>query len=573
VGLVSGLLGRVVGLAEPVTGRISVDRDVEVRLTDGVILRGDHYAPALAGAPTVLIRTPYGKRGNVALMARAAAGQGFHVLVQCCRGTYESTGHFAPMRHEREDGLATLAWLRAQPWYSGELCTFGPSYVGFTQWAIAADAGTELKAMATVVTASQFRDSTYAGGAFSLDSVLTWAELLAAQEEPRWSRRVELWKGQPRLHRGLAHLPLLEADAVATGAEVAFVREWLRHDDPGDPYWDELGHRHRIGEVGAAVLMIGGWQDIFLPWQLADYEALRASGRRPALTIGPWHHGSVGLHLSALREAMAWFKAHTSGGASAVSGASAPGEASTLGGASAGEAGLGSPASPRARPVRLHVGGAGGGWRGFVTWPPPSVPTSWFLHPAGGLADRPPATDREAGAFRYDPADPTPAVGGPRLVGKVAGVRDNRALEARPDVLTYTTAPLPAALEIIGPVSARVFLGSDLGYFDVFIRLCDVDTVGRSWNVCDGLARVSSGVAGDEVHEIEVSLWPAAHRFGPGHRIRLQISGGAHPRFARNTGSGEALGAATHLRAGWRRVLAGPSLPSAVILPVTGPVA
>src|SRR5205823_13847072 len=132
--------------------------------------------------------------------------------------------------------------------------------------------------MAVSVTASDFRDATYPGGAFALDSVLTWGALLAAQ-----AGRRPLW-GQRRLRRGLAHVPLETADQVAVGSAVQFYRDWLAHNEPGDPYWDERGHRAGVADVAAAgvpVLMVTGWQDIFLPWQLADYAALRAGGARP----------------------------------------------------------------------------------------------------------------------------------------------------------------------------------------------------------------------------------------------------------------------------------------------------
>jgi len=222
MGAVSRAVGRVLGQPPPAVRHVRVRRGITARTRDGIPLATDHFAPDVASAPTVLIRTPYGRGVRLRLLARAVAEQGFHVVVQSCRGTYDSGGDFEPMRHERDDGLDTIDWLRRQPWYSGELCTFGPSYVGFTQWALAADAGPDLKAMATVVTAADFRDSTYAGGAFSLDTVLTWAALLSAQRGPKLANFVELRRGQPRLHRGLAHLPLREADVVATGAQVAF---------------------------------------------------------------------------------------------------------------------------------------------------------------------------------------------------------------------------------------------------------------------------------------------------------------------------------------------------------------
>jgi uncharacterized protein len=205
---------------------VRVRRDIGLRARDGVILRTDHYAPRLASAPTVLVRTPYGRGGLAGIAARTVAERGFHVVVSSCRGTGGSGGVFDPMRHERDDGLDTVDWLRRQPWFTGRLGTFGPSYVGYTQWAIA-DVP-ELEAMATAVTSAQFRDPMYAGESFSLLTTLAWASLIQAQAGPWFNNTVELLRGQPRLYRALAHLPLVEADLLATGEELAFYRRWLK---------------------------------------------------------------------------------------------------------------------------------------------------------------------------------------------------------------------------------------------------------------------------------------------------------------------------------------------------------
>ena len=178
----------------------------------------------------------------------------------------------------------------------------------------------------------------------------------------------------------------------------------------------------------------------------------------------------------------------------------------------------------------------------------------WYLRPGGVLAPEPSTVDDEPDRFTYDPADPTPAVGGPRLVANRAGVRDNRALEARADVLVYTSEPLSAPVEVVGPVSATIRTRADGPTFDTFVRLCDVLPDGRSRNVCDGLARVDGACPG-EAQVVRVALWPTAHRFAVGHRIRVQVSGGAHPRFARNPGTGTPLGAERTLRAVRREVL------------------
>ena len=142
--------------------------------------------------------------------------------------------------------------------------------------------------------------------------------------------------------------------------------------------------------------------------------------------------------------------------------------------------------------------------------------------------------------YDYDPADPTPAVGG-AVIGRHAGARDNRRLESRPDVLVYTSAQLERDLELIGPVAAELHVRSSLAHTDFFTRLCDVAPNGRSTNVCDGLVRLAPGrlpQRTDGTTCVRIELSPTACCFRRGNRLRLQVSSGAHPRFSRNPGSG-----------------------------------
>ena len=220
-----------------------------------------------------------------------------------------------------------------------------------------------------------------------------------------------------------------------------------------------------------------------------------------------------------------------------------------------------------------------------------AAPQHWYLRQDAGLSPAPAPDGERLDGFTYDPRHPTPALGGPRLVGKIAGRRDNRPLEARPDVLTFTSAPLTEPLEVVGPVSADITVHATcvrpdgtaaptralVPYFDVFVRLCEVDEQDRSWNICDGLARAavepagSTGPAADGAgtagRSVRVELWPTAYRFAAGRRIRVQVSGGAHPRFSRNPGTGAPLGHELELRAVRQELLA----PSSISLPVLPP--
>jgi putative CocE/NonD family hydrolase len=536
--LASRAVARWYRLPEPVTRAVRVHRALPVVARDGVVLRTDHWEPRLRPAPTIMIRTPYGRSGVIGLVSgRVLAERGFHVVLQSCRGTFDSGGEFDPMRHEREDGLDTVAWIGRQPWFDGNLFTFGPSYLGFTQWAIAADAGPALKGMLTVVTASTFRDPTYAGGAYSLDTILNWVTITANQGGSLLSFAYKQSRAQARLRRAWSHLPLSEVDGVVTGREIRFFQEWLKHAEPGDPYWDLRGNPD-LAKVQAPVCMVGGWYDIFLPWQLRDYATLRAAGAAPRLVIGPWTHADLGLLGVSLREGIAWFRAALNGG------------------------------TPSG--VRVHIGGTGE-WRDLPEWPPATGTTPWYLHGGGRLAPSAPAVPAPPGRFRYDPADPTPSPGGP-LLTREAGRTDNRAVEARPDVLVHTSEPLAADLEVLGPVEALVHVRASSEFFDVFVRLCEVEPDGRSENICDGLVRVSPGMfppEADGVRPVEVELWPTGYVFRRGHRIRVQLAGAAHPRYARNTGTGEPLGTAARLRPVDIEVYHDPEHPSALRLPVS----
>ncbi|MGO9505078.1 MAG: CocE/NonD family hydrolase [Streptosporangiaceae bacterium] len=522
---------------------VTVDRDLEIPAPGGITLRSDHYIPQGRGPfPALLVRSPYG-RGfpwNY-LFGALFAEQGFHVLLQSCRGTGGSGGTYDPFRQERADGQAAVAWLRQQDWFSGQLATIGASYLGYVQFALAADPPPELRAMIVQNGVLDPYGVMYPGGAFALENVLvaTYATLCF----PRGIGA--LVKGALRLQRRLRHvataLPLLDSYPPALGGRVGFFEHWLTHPDAGDPYWKEISLAGTPVSPAVPVSLLTGWHDICLDQTLASYRSLRDGGSAVHLVVGPWTHASAfDKDLPAvLTEALCWLRTSLRDDP-----ASAPGSS-----------------------VRVHVGGCGE-WRDLPDWPPALMtPQPWYLSADGSLAGTPPAA-AGISSFRYDPARPTPSAGG-QLLSRKAGPVDNKALEARPDVLVFTSAPLPAALEVAGPVSVRLQVSASSPHFDIFARLCDVDAQGRSRNVCDGLVRLAPDADGSRAESlITVAMSSAAHQFAAGHRLRLQISGGAHPRFARNTGTGEPPATATRLVPVDVRVLHDARQPGALTLPV-----
>jgi putative CocE/NonD family hydrolase len=544
VTLASETLARRMRLPRAMTTDVVAERDLAAAMDDGAVLLADRYvARASLHEPqaTVLVRSPYGRRQAVGLIwGRLLAERGLQVVIQSARGTFGSQGAFNPF-DERADGLATLRWLREQSWHRGRIGMFGPSYLGLTQWAVAREGGDDLAALSIQVSASQFHGQIYAGESLSLESAASWLVLVAAQE--RRFAPLAMLRALRRLPQLLAEVPLSELDTRATGEPVDWFREGLSSPDRAGAYWVARDYAAGVADVRAAVQLTGGWYDIFLPWMLEDYAALRAAGHECQLVIGPWTHTSPDLLSHSLRQGGAWLRAHLLGDARLLNNA----------------------------PVRVFVTGqrSGGGWRELEKWPPPRAQTRLWPAAGGHLVDHSPAEHDEADRYRYDPADPTPSRGGPVLLAR-RPVVDNRELESRADVLTFTTAPLPQPWESIGPARVELHMRASSPYFDVFARVCDVDPQGASWNVCDSLMRVTPQrlqPAADGSVLVAFDLWPLAHRFAAGHRVRLQVSSGAHPRYARNPGTGEDPLTATALRAVELELLHDAAHPSALMLP------
>jgi putative CocE/NonD family hydrolase len=551
------LLARVLKLPPP-RHAVSVERDIPVAMPDGIQLLTDHYCPKAAGSfPTILIRTPYG-RGREAglgngyplaeLPAQRFAERGYHVVVQGARGCYDSEGVFSPHVNEAADGQATVAWIAGRPWFNGSLGTWGPSYLGYAQWAVASGAPPELKAMMIMVASAENFSVSHPDGAFALETRLRWSQGMHVQRRmhsrPLRDRLVQRFSGETErdLRAAFAHLPLLEADTVAAGEPIHFYREILTHDQASEPFWMARDHRQAVGRVRARVHLMGGWYDYYLRGLLRDYQALRAEGHQPYLTIGPWFHGQPAGMMQGLREGLAWFEAHLKGDGGCL----------------------------RQKPVRLYVLGADE-WRDLEDFPPPARQVRYCLHEEGGLAPGLPTASSSPDCYRYDPADPTPALGGALLALQGAGPQDNRPLEAREDVLCYTTPPLVQDLEVIGPVRLELYMRSSLDYTDFSGRLCDVAPDGRSTNLCDGLVRLEPGkgeAQPDGSLRIEIDLWATAHRFRQGHRLRLQVSSGAHPRWSRNLGTGEPLATGVRMAIAEQTIYHDLDHPSALVLPV-----
>lgn len=503
-------VARVLRLPRPTTG-YRVDRGLPVPMRDGVILRADHYIPDTdRPLGTILVRGPYGRAFPFSIIyARVYAARGYHVVFQSVRGTFGSGGDFVPMVHEADDAADTVAWLREQPWFTGTFGTIGLSYLGFTQWALLADPPPELAAAVVTVGPHDLHMSSWGRGAFALNDFLGWSDMVANQESSALGRLAFQLKARRRLNEAVTGVPLGEAGRSLLGQGSPWYESWIEHPDADDPFWERMRMTAALDRCRVPVLLLSGWQDIFVDQTIDQYRQLRDRGVDVAMTIGPWTHEQMVTKAAGgtAAETLEWLGAHL---------------ARTR-------------VAPRPQPVRVCVTGqTRPGWIGLEDWPPTTTDRVFYLQPQGRLGTDPPPSAASPSVFRFDPADPTPTVGG-RLLTRDSGYRDDTRLAQRDDVLSFTSAALQSPMCVCGHPVVELAYETDNPHFDVFVRLSEVDSQGRSRNVSDGFGRFSSVPDGP----IRLELDPVAHRFSAGSRLRLMVAGGCHPRFARNLGTGE----------------------------------
>ncbi len=527
---------------QPATHKVKKSADNIVTSFDGVRLLTDIYFPEGKGPfPTILIRTAY-RRAGFATYARLYAEREFITVLQACRGTDGSDGETGPLLLEREDGLATLDWLKEQDWFDGRLGMTGPSYLGYVQWAIC-DALPQKSAISTQIATTEYQNVLFPQGAINLQFWLSWMQLAEGLRlSPlKFMFRVITGKAERATKSASLSLPVIDADIAATGHRVEFWRRWLLDAAKKDEHWETLSQSGRLGPDTPPNFFVSGWYDFLLDELIADYQRLRKYGHTPYLTIGPWTHVEPKLIVESVRATLAWMAAKLND----------------------------DPSSLRTKPVRLFISGLEQ-WREYDSFPPPGTEqVSQFLGPRGMLVPEP-LEAAEPALYRYDPSNPTPNLGGAIFAFTGAGPFDNSKLEARPDVLTFTTAPLKQPLTLVGQPEVTLFAGSSLERTDFFARLCDVDESGKSINICDGFVRVTPqnpGRQADGTCKLNIVLHNAAHQFKSGHCLRLQISSGAHPRISRNPGTIEEVDKAPRMLAADQSVYFDTKRPSELTLP------
>jgi len=571
------------------TARILLERNVPCPLRDGTVLMADVYRPDDDQRHPVLVqRTPYDKMFYPFTWPAAdptkLAEAGYAVVIQDVRGRWASEGDYYPYRDEAQDGHDTIAWAAGQPWSSGDVGSYGISYMGQVQWLAASTGPPALRAMATVTAPGDANlNLIHRGGALHLGVLSSWTTAVALNELLRRSIGqstfltdfVGLVEDIDALDERVRQLPLVPfAPLQRAGGLVPMFDDEVR-DEVSTGRHLEMGSAHRHGDIGVPVLQVAGWYDLCLKADLEHFTAMRTEAaseqarRLSRIVIAPWAHaayagtvGSLDFGLRAsgilmdLREDLTglhrrWFDARLRGLPTGID---------------------------DEPPVKIFVMGRNR-WRTEDEWPLRRARTQrWHLHADGSLAPRPPERDADPSVFTLDPDDPVPTTGGNLLMAAkyLRGPVDQARIEARPDVLRFTSEPVTADLEVTGEVTLAAWVSAETVDTDVVAKLCDVHPDGRSYNVVDGIRRLRfrdslsdpAPATPGEVYRVDVDLWSTSHVFLPGHRLRVLVCASDFPRYDRCPGSGESSAVATSVLPQRNRLFHDPARPSYVELPV-----
>jgi hypothetical protein len=573
-----------------VTGSPYRIKDVMLRMKDGARVFMDVYFPRTVldrklKAPTVLIRTPYWK-GDSGIMAQVFAQHGYVAVYVDIRGTGHSNGTSVNsfLLLERDDGLEIIDWIKRCWWFNGKIGTWGHSYFGYTQFAVADSEdiscfsigissprnlwaqhnGLDINELSAAMARIQ------CDGAFFRDQPSPNTQHAATYF--RMTRRYVVDPAANLYNAAIGQeiLSLKDANAQGTEATLALFKKMFGvdlHSDKPDPsvlrrYAMKLIFGKGINrldeymqgfswfdysKIQHPMLIISGWYDLFLRNSLHDFCEIQARAGPLArkfskMVIGPWAHFAVrhpdvkNLLHGGFGEMLGYFanndwidywckdNLETS-------------EKKRI------EREL-----INTPPYRIFTLGRNT-WRYEHEWPlARAEPKTIYLHSSGKANSRngdgaidftAPATGEQPDTFVHDPANPVVNKGGNNLLIQ-KGAFDQGLSERRDDVLVYTSERLREGIEITGPVTVNLFAATTAVDTDFFVRICDVYPNGKSYNIDDlGIrARYREGfdapslLEPGQIYQFTFDLWPTSIYFRPGHRIRVNVSSADFPKYA-----------------------------------------
>jgi len=549
--------------AAQATPELKIEFNRRVPMRDRTELSADIYRPVGEGKfPVILNRTPYTKAGGSTFkIAQHFTSHGYVYVAMDVRGRGDSDGTFEPYRHDGQDGYDAIEWLAVQSWSTGKVGTIGGSYNGRIQWLTAIQQPPHLTAMIVLASPSDPFVEWPTGQPLPMD--ISWYHFTAGHVLQ--NMEVVDWK---KLYE---HLPLITMDE-AMGRPNRFWKEEVEHAKL-DSWWEDLRYQNKYDRVRVPVLNISGWYDDEQVGTPLNYIGVTTKGS-PAirnsqkLLVGPWPHainsttklGTVEFGPTAVIDMNAywlrWFDQWLKGSDSGFM---------------------------KEPPVRIFVMGENV-WRDENEWPIARTQwTKYFLHSNGQantlsgngtLSSAGPASE-PTDSYSYDPANPVKFITDPSFA-QIGGPDDYREVEQRADVLVYTSDALTEDMEVCGPLRVHLSAASSARDTDFMAKLIDVWPNGFAQRLNDGMVRARfregmdkpSLIEPGRVYSYDLDLWNTCQLYQKGHRIRVEVSSSAFPKYDRNLNTGEALGQTTRMAVAQQKIYHDREHPSYVILPI-----
>jgi len=528
---------------------IRIERSLDMTTSDGITLVGDLYQPKEEGSyPVIVIRTAYGRTTVfTSIFGNYFARRGYKVFIQDVRGTGDSGGVFIPLSNEKRDGRATITWIEQQPWFNGQIVTFGFSYLGFTSNAIAVQNCSSVKAAFSAIAPRTFRNILYGTNGFDFDTALQWTIIVYKIAKENYTDPsiigflLAILSKKDEGQIPFDTLPIVEADSIAIGAPVDFYQTFVNSVDPDSSYWSESELTvDEIAGIEVPIFLSSTWHDTILPDVLHDYQTLKAMGKTPRLSIGTGPHNDFKALFRYLRDAKTWFDHLLKG----------------------------KPLIFSDKPVQFNILSTDE-WIEADNWPIPSTPIRFYLGDGGILTNTLTANKDGFTSYIFDPMNPTPAIGG-ILLATGKPIIDNASLEARDDTIIFTAPAFEEKTYIVGEIKASIHFETNVETSDLFVRVNQVSRSCKTENITDGIQRVFFDTTEGGLTKVELTLIPTAMRFEKGEQLRVVIASGAHPRIARNFGLGSTQQQAfmTEGQAATIKIYHSAALPSYIELPI-----
>jgi putative CocE/NonD family hydrolase len=534
-------------------------------MRDGVELAADLYRPDAVGRfPVVMVRTPYGRQAGA--IAMHFAQHGYVYVSMDVRGRGDSGGEFVPWRNEGPDGYDSIEWCSRQLWSTGKVGTEGLSYPGYDQWLAAIMQPPHLAAMFVhSPMADPFLDVWLSGpGGLPTPMQIGW--FYRTSESGRPDMTAVDWG------KVYWHVPLYTLDE-ATGRSIPNWKQVIDHSQLS-LWWEPMRYQNQYDRVSVPVFHLSGWYDDTLLATPMNYSGMTHERDRQSqhpfqkMMIGPWAHsnhlssnvGSMDFGVAAQTKLkdleLRWFDRWLKGIPDDVD---------------------------REPPVRLFVMGENR-WHDEHKWP--IARTQWaayYLHSKGsangsagdGSLSTSAPSEEPADRFEYDPENPVPFITDANF-SQIGGPDDYRTVENRKDVLVYTSDPLADDRTVCGAIRAEIYAATSAVDTDFTAKLLDVWPNGFAQRLNDGMARARfregmdrpSLVKPDEVYLYKLDLWDTCEMFAKGHRIRIEVSSSAFPKYDRNPNTGGALGKTTRWLKATQTILHDRQHSSHVVLPI-----